>query len=80
MDDRNESSRLPERRAAAFLDGDGQEIQLPEIRERKTRERGCGRDDSGKDDSGRDDSGRGILYTYSFDIHDNCAYLCTFCW
>jgi hypothetical protein len=70
MDDRNESSRLPERRAAAFLDGDGQEIQLPEIRERKTRERGCG----------RDDSGRGILYTYSFDIHDDCAHLCTFCW
>jgi thiamine phosphate synthase YjbQ (UPF0047 family) len=39
MDDRNESSRLPERRAAAFLDGDWQEIQLLEIREKKERER-----------------------------------------
>jgi hypothetical protein len=39
MNDRKESSRLPERRAAAFLDGDWQEIQLLEIREKKERER-----------------------------------------
>jgi hypothetical protein len=39
MNDRKNTSRLPMRWSAGFLDGDWQEIQLLEIREKKERER-----------------------------------------